>query len=238
MKPVTHTSSWTRSVGAPWEIYRVETYRGVVDVYTKAGDTGVYSSLLALIPDFGVGWVILTAADTLGHAGFGKSIIANLIVDSFVPAFEIAAKDEAASNFAGTYKATNGLNSSIALVTDGLPGLGVQSWISNGTDMFEAYFDLSGGRPEGVSLIIRLYPTNLLREKQQTFRAIAELQGLESSATNSGVFTGSSCDAWISMDGKSYGNVAVDEFLFQFDDYGRAVSMEPRTFRITLKKVV
>ena len=55
MKPVTHTSSLTSSVGAPWEIFRMKIPRGVVDLYTKGGDIGVYSSLLVLVPDYDVG---------------------------------------------------------------------------------------------------------------------------------------------------------------------------------------
>jgi hypothetical protein len=142
MKPVTHTASLMFSVGAPWEIFRVETSRGVVDLYTKSGNIGVYAGLLVLVPDYDFGWVILSAADRSSTANTGLHIMTSLIADAFLPAVEAAAKDEAAAAFAGTYKATNGLNSSISIVTDGFPGLGVQSWISNGTDAFASLTSL------------------------------------------------------------------------------------------------
>jgi len=234
MKPVTHTSSVMFSVGAPWEIFRVETSRGTVDLYTKAGNLGVYASLLVLVPDYDFGWVILSAADNSGTASEGLHIITNLIADAFLPAVEAAAKAEAATVFAGTYKATNGLNSSISIVTDEFPGLGVQSWISNGTDAFGAFLDLSGVPSSQFGVSVRLYPTNLLQTspRQQAFRAVFEL--LPTRVDDGGVF--SVCGSWGGVDAVYYGDVAIDEFLFHFDEYGRAVSVEPRFLRVILQK--
>jgi len=49
-----HQSSLTSSVGPPWEIVRVETPQGLVDLYTKGGGVGVSSSLL--VYDYDLGW--------------------------------------------------------------------------------------------------------------------------------------------------------------------------------------
>jgi hypothetical protein len=168
MKPVAHTSSLKLSVGAPWEIFRVETPRGVVDVYTKSGGIAAYVSLLVVVPDYDIGWVILTAGRTPGSV---QNIFANSIVDVFLPAAEAAAKDEATAVFAGTYRASGGLNSSIVIVTDGNPGLGVQRLISNGTDVLEAYLEYVGLSSTENSVSVRLYPTNLLQgpPKKQAF---------------------------------------------------------------------
>jgi len=233
MKPVTHTSSLKFSVGAPWEIVRAETPRGVVDIYTKSGSLGVYASLLVLIPDYNFGWVILSAADNPNTAGAGSQILANSIADAFLPAVESAAKDEAAAVFAGNYTATNGLNSSIAIITDGNPGLGVQSWITNGTDVFEAFLSFNGLTSSDISLSIRLYPTNLFQTspKERAFRAVFEF--LPQMLPN-GVF--SDCSSWGGVDAILYGNTALDEFLFHFDEYGKAVSIEPRSLRVILQK--
>jgi hypothetical protein len=222
------------SVGAPWEIFRVETSRGVVDLYTKGGALGVYSSLIVLVPDYDFGWVILSAADTFRTAFIGQDILANSIANVFLPAIEAAAKDEAATAFAGTYKATNGLNSSITIVTDEFPGLGVQHWISNGTDLFDVYLDSVGLTSARNTVSVRLYPTNLLQisPRQLAFRAVFEVLPNEA---RKGAF--SACGSWGGVDGVMYGNVAVDEFVFQFDEYGKAVSVEPKTLRITLQKI-
>ena len=235
MKPVPHTSSLKLSVGSPWEIFRVETPRGVVDLYTKSGNLAVYATLLVLIPDYDLGWVMLSAADTPGTANAGLHIITSLIADVFLPAAEAAAKDEAAAVFGGTYKATNGLNSSISIITDELPGLGIQSLISNGTNMFESYLHSAGLTSDTNGLSVRLYPTNLVQTspRQQAFRAVFEVLPTKE---RSGVF--SSCTSWGGVDAVLYGNVALDEFLFHFDQYGRAVSVEPRFLRVTLQKEV
>ena len=242
MKPVTHTASLTSSVGAPWEIFRVQNSRGVVDLYTKAGDVGVYSSLLVLVPDYDIGWVVLSAADSSGTASTGSRVIADSIAETFIPAFEAAAKDSAAVTFSGTYKATNGLNSSIAIVTDDSPGLGIHSWISNGTDVLANYLAFNGLADARFNANARLYPTNLFQDspKEQAFRAVFEVLPKNATASSSGsggVFS-SSCFTWMSMDGISYGNVAADDFLFHFDEYGSVVSLEPRMFRVALRKVV
>ncbi|KAF2211049.1 hypothetical protein CERZMDRAFT_44215, partial [Cercospora zeae-maydis SCOH1-5] len=61
MKPVTHTASLTYSIGAPWEIVRyVSPSSGkVIDIYTKLGDSGSYSAMLGLIPEFNAGFTYL-----------------------------------------------------------------------------------------------------------------------------------------------------------------------------------
>jgi hypothetical protein len=48
----------------------------------------------------------------------------------------------------------------------------------------------------------------------------------------------SACGSWGGVDAVMYGNVALDEFLFHFDEYGRAVGIEPRMFRVTLQKAL
>lgn len=52
MKPISHTASLTYSVGAPWEVIRyIHPSTGkVTDLYTKLGESGLYSGNLVLIP--------------------------------------------------------------------------------------------------------------------------------------------------------------------------------------------
>jgi hypothetical protein len=61
------------SVGAPWEIWRLQldTPPKVFDVYTKDGGIGRYSSQLALAPDWGVGYIILEADGGTSSEGVG-----------------------------------------------------------------------------------------------------------------------------------------------------------------------
>lgn len=94
MKPTTHTSSLTGSVGRPWEICRLvlpQPDDRVTDIYTKSGSLGLYTSVLALLPDYRVGFVAL-AARKGSHVALD-----GLIADIVLPEFETIARKEADS---------------------------------------------------------------------------------------------------------------------------------------------
>lgn len=61
MKPFTSTSNLRNSVGRPWEVYHYGTLPTdpVVDIYTKTGTVGSYSSYFGLVPSHDVGFAIL-----------------------------------------------------------------------------------------------------------------------------------------------------------------------------------
>ncbi|KAF3352977.1 Brefeldin A resistance protein [Verticillium dahliae VDG1] len=64
LKPTSFTSAWGTSVGAPWEILRLDELLPsgrIVDAYTKGGDIADYASALALVPDLGLAVTIMTA---------------------------------------------------------------------------------------------------------------------------------------------------------------------------------
>ena len=64
LKPVSHTSSLVLTVGRLWEIARQTLsppYEHVTDIYTKTGSENMYNSLIALMPDYNVGFVTLAA---------------------------------------------------------------------------------------------------------------------------------------------------------------------------------
>ncbi|PVH98839.1 beta-lactamase/transpeptidase-like protein, partial [Periconia macrospinosa] len=136
LKPTTHTSSLIGAIGRPWEIFRAtlgpaENNR-VVDLYTKGGNYLGHGANFVLIPDFDIGFVVVMA----GRAGTVPFGISGIIVDHLLPAIEEAARLDADETYAGTYRATNGVNSSLTLATKrDVPGLVIESWISNGTDM-------------------------------------------------------------------------------------------------------
>lgn len=67
-----------------------------VDIYTKSGDIGLYSAMLALDPDHGFGFSILTAGKKTGHV---RDAVGSLLVENFVPALEEAAREEADASY-------------------------------------------------------------------------------------------------------------------------------------------
>ena len=144
MKPVTHTSSLTYSVGVPWEIIRWidPTDNSITDLYTKLGDSGAFGGASVLIPDYGAGFSFLGAHSN----GSLKSSVDNLILDKItetvLPALKAQAAAEAQRKFVGTYVSTDpNLNSSVTIgiseegSTPSSRGLIITSWISNGTNV-------------------------------------------------------------------------------------------------------
>lgn len=223
-----HTSEMHSLVGAPWEIYSIPEPR-TIDLYTKSGDISVYSAMIALSPDHDVGFTIMSSGPSPGGA---TRSVPNLIVQDLISALESAAKEEADHRFSGTYALKNGKNSSITLVTDEGPGLKVTRWINNNEDMLDGVASLMkfGDRSQ---MNMRLQPTGLESPGQISFRAIMTSPTLES--TVKGPFS-LSCMTWVMADSQKYGNVGLDEFLFDVDDDGNAVSLSPRALRVSLPR--
>jgi len=229
MKPRSLLSDPNTAVGAPWEIYRLELSPNnrLADLYTKSGDLPGYSSMFVLAPDWDMGFTVLTA----GTAATANSrILAGLISDTMFQAVEDAAREEADANYSGSYAAADkSLNSSITINTDSTkPGLGVTSWISNGTDMLAS----SVAGPS-----VRLYPSGLVTEleggeMQVGFRAVFEKL---KAGVIGGIF-GTACVTWFGVDSLYWGNVATDEFLVTVGADGKAKSVTPRSLRVDLVK--
>ncbi|KAH7093426.1 beta-lactamase/transpeptidase-like protein [Paraphoma chrysanthemicola] len=225
LQPTSHTSSLIGAVGLAWEIFRAtlgpaENNR-VVDLYTKSGNVGGYGANLVLVPDFGVGFVILSASRR-GRVPFELS---GVIVDHLLPALEEAARVEADEKYAGTYIATNGLNSSVTLsTTAGEPGLSIDSWFSNGTDI--RYDPRIFGAPQHF----QVYPTNIKSKdgSEESWRtSFIALQDV-------GPF--SACPSWVVTDRPTYGVYGVDEFVFHLDGSGKVTALELKALKITLQR--
>lgn len=225
LKPQTHTSSLDYGVGAPWEIISFGDERPT-DLYTKSGDIGLYSSTVVLDPDHDVGFAVLAAGN-----GTHESIamISDIISTTLLPALEQAAKSQADARFSGTYTQPD-TNSSITIATDAGPALVVTSWSNNGTDMLQSYATLTGF-PDPSQMSIRLYPTGLTSPGQIAFRAVMP----PAFPPGIGPFT-SSCITWVTVDSHVYGNIGLDEFVFDVDGNGTAYSISPRVLRTSLTK--
>ncbi|KAG6356379.1 hypothetical protein INS49_015767 [Diaporthe citri] len=198
LKPTSFTSSLIGAVGRPWEIFRA-----VIDAR-----------------DFDVGIVVMMA----GQRGIIATAIAGVIIDELLPALDEAARVQADAAFAGTYTATNGLNSTITLATaPGIPGLSITEWVSNGTDLRRSWL-------QGIENF-QMYPTNIVSKhgKQVSWR----------STYVSVPDTGSpfdACPSWVGIDRPTHGVFGVDEYVFHLGEDGRAWGVEPRALKIVLEK--
>jgi hypothetical protein len=117
--------------------------------------------------------------------------------------------------------------------------LTLESWISNGTDLINAYF--VGTKP-------RLLPTIPLgvdefngknRVVFQPFTSPQALTYYDSVALKQGAmgpFTGQYANMdWLSFGGVTWGGKQFGEMVFELDENGRAMSVELSAFRITLE---
>ncbi|KAJ7588077.1 beta-lactamase/transpeptidase-like protein [Mycena floridula] len=228
MKPHSHTSSFSMSLGAPWEIRRLvlPDENRIIDIYTKSGDLGSYSTLIGLLPDYEVGFSIL-AAGTAPH--LDATTLAGLIGDAFLPSLETAAREEADVNFAGLYTSSI-VNSTIVLNTEsGKPGFGISRWISNGTDMAQTLATFLHGQTSP-----RLYPTNLLSKSSYYFRALFEQPP---AVIDNGPFSfDCTSSSFFMLDSVHYGTIALDDFVFDLDGDGKATSLEARALRLALER--
>ncbi|RSL85883.1 hypothetical protein CEP51_003100 [Fusarium floridanum] len=255
LKPISNTPDSHFSVGMPWEIRRIEipsvpgtssktSGTRLVDLYTKNGGVGAYSAQMALSPDHGLGFMVTLAGrppiSGPDRRALEMNIINEMVTDVMIPAFEAATAEQAIKNFAGTYVATdNSMEMKIVGLDDHM-GLGVQNWTSENFDLLVAYY-AALSMAESVSSTspranLRLYPVGLHGGGKVAFRGVYGLN------TNESVFGSrdepwlGGCGAWAGVGEPPYGNVGLDDFVFDVDEDGRATAITARGARKTLQR--
>ncbi|KAL9947438.1 hypothetical protein ACHAP6_005776 [Verticillium nonalfalfae] len=249
LKPTSFTSGWGTSVGAPWEILRLDKLvpsGRIVDAYTKGGDIADYASALALVPDLGLAVTIMTAGPEMLPA----SILLSRVFEGLVPALEAAARDEARRRYAGIYE-DEATGSRIVLSVDEEgqgEGLLLTEWVMRG---FNVLANLHRYSVRGIN------DTETPPREGQTLRlfpALVEMNGGTTEAWRAAVppFTDDeaekldeelawrdgTCLSWLLADRATYNYLAVDHFdLIVGDDGGReAVAIRPRAFALELAR--
>lgn len=239
LKPVSGTSTFGRDMGAPWEILRstnLTTDGRIVELYTKGGDDGSYHSKLCLIPDYDLVVTVLTAGPEADFT-FSFSLLSRLL-STLLPAIEQAGKEEATLSVVGTYT-DSATNSSLTLYLDDGPGMGMSGWTVRGRDVLDVYANISG--MPGVSVVPRLYPTNLQPNGQSAWRAVFDTGTAEENAEFDAMFAwpGQSCQTWANMDRFQYGFNGIDDFVFTMDEQAggpSAISLFNRGFRVNMTR--
>ncbi|KAL4909606.1 beta-lactamase/transpeptidase-like protein [Aspergillus multicolor] len=245
MKPNSHTSSLSISVGSPWEILRTKSQisRGrVVDLYTKSGSINQYNSLLVLIPDYSIALSILTAGP---DSAVVMDAASEIVLQGLIPALEDQMIHEACKTLYGTYESADQSNNSsltIAMSADG-DGLQVQRWTSRGVDFLAVIQDYAS-RTGSLPVKVRLQATNLeyppnipgkdFKSRRVAYRAVFEKDTSQHQLQNR-IMDQSAL--WSSIDTPTYGGIAVDQFIVHLNSSGSAVAIEPRVLRDMLHKV-
>lgn len=239
MKPHSHTSAWSLSVGAPWEIMRTrsEISSGrAIDMYTKSGTMGLYTSILILIPDFNIAVPILAAGS---DAAIAVTVATETVIQSFLPVLEQVARIQTERKLAGTYAPSNSTsNSTLVLdVDDKTPGLLIKQWTSNGADVLSAV-GLFAQRQGRQLRAVTLYPMNLEdqdgkggKTTRHAFRALIETAVAGGDGDDVPRVEDPNAVQWELLDAFQYGGIGLEEFVFEIDEEGAAVAVEPRVMR-------
>ncbi|KAI0106482.1 putative penicillin-binding protein [Nemania sp. FL0031] len=241
MKPKSHTSSLFASVGGPWEIWRTKsqiTSGRAVDLYTKSGSVGEYTSQLILLPDFGVSLSVLVAGSSRGPV---VTIATEIVLQSLIPVLENVTISEACDKICGTYESSlPNMNSSIAIAADAT-GLYLDRWVNRGVDIkavVNAYAIGTGSSPVRA---VRIQATNLQDSSniaegghQVAYRISFDMSSED--MTGPPRILDPNAHQWTSTDSPIYGGIGIDDFVVHFDTNGTAVMIEPRVTRDTLQR--
>ncbi|KAK8041068.1 beta-lactamase/transpeptidase-like protein [Apiospora phragmitis] len=242
LKPAILTSDLREGVSYPWGVKRIplssSSSSRITDAYNKAGSINTYQSLIILLPDYDVGIAALLAGGWPGNANWD---MADAIGATLVPALEEAARAEADAAYAGTYSSDSSsasVNSTLVLSTEsGRPGLGIDRWVSNGTDMVPVAIRYTlNYNVTGPSL--RLYPAGLEKRnddgsRKVAFKAMIQDRGATDHAAD--MFS-TNCGTWVGQTTAVYASMPLDQFVFHLDAGGGVKSIESLALRAVLDK--
>lgn len=253
-KPWAHTAVWQQAVGLAWEIARWPVDDRIVDVYTKQGDlgmlrifmhtteqcsltfsAGLYHSRFAIIPDYDIGVLVLTAGS--GDAPAQSALFETVLTD-LIPGLDATARSQAETNLAGIYASSDPeVNTTLTLTTEpSLPGLKLTSFVSNSTDVLHTLF---AGLRKSPNPDVRLYPTELVRKnadgtQTRKYNIVANSPDVKYPDS---LVEALNCVSWQLVDSTVYGAIGIDEVWIETDDSGKAVGVEVRAFGAKMEKV-
>jgi len=234
LKGGSRTGSPWSEYGMPWEVVYSNTLAPdghVVPVITKGGALAGYFSTTIILPDYALAANILVA----GAAGANR-YLRDTIISQLVPWAHSHTFLQTTARLTGTYSAlpTSGINTTITLTaTPTLPGLGVEAFISNGTDMkafVESFYQYYAGLPTPGRVEFRLLPTGIGRVWRMSVNFTPLKENKEEAVWSRACFT--DIDVW------AYAGESVSEFVFLEKEGGvGAVGVELPAFRISLIKL-
>ncbi|KAI1122379.1 beta-lactamase/transpeptidase-like protein [Nemania abortiva] len=245
LRPVTLSSDPTSSVGSPWGVRRLSlsqnsTYQ-FATTFNKLGSIGKYSALLALIPDFDIGFAITAAGELPASLVLD---IADTLSSTYLPTIQGIARYQANVTYSGTYVSENtNLNSTLTITVDAeKPGLGVGPWVSNSTNLMGLVVALGQNITQDfwpdIQPSVRLYPSGLWDAKPDGgrrvgFKAVFEDLSLPVAAR---AYT-TDCSSWVGVAGVMYGSQPLDGFVFDIDPNGKVLAVENSALRNRMIKV-
>jgi hypothetical protein len=175
-------------------------------------------------PDHDIGFAVLNAGP---GPGFPEQIpvLTELILGTWLPAAEVAAREEAHIKFAGLYAGPNNSSITLSLRPD-RPGLVISGWLLNGIDLLQVL----GMGTGGTGLSAQLYPTDIGNAKAMKLPFRATLQVVRGSTppafAKQPQYLRPCSTAFLEIDTQRYGGLALDEFVIEIGRDGVAASLE------------
>ncbi len=234
--PTSFSGSIDTFYAMPWEIFRVRTNEVMEELkstrpltfVTKGGTLPGYSSIIIMVPEYGIGITILVA-------GNAKALvdIREIVVKEIVSFAEEAAMAELRARYVGTYEDERS-NSSITLAQSDKYGLTVTRWISNGVDTlvgFAGIYEQFGGL-----WVMHVLPTLLFNDEDkqegERWRLLPQKVASEQERTGGSVWDNFCASDW---DIIRYAGKPFNEIVFQGGEHhGSSESVQLSGFRSTL----
>lgn len=245
LRPATFTSSWSATVGAPFEMYRVDGVtpdRRIVDVFTKGGDIIDYHSIVALLPEFGVAVTVLAAGPETDSTF--PSLLLSQTLQTLIPALDQAARSETKTRFVGEY-VDEATGSRLVVGQDRGPGLVLTDWVMRGVEVLpnlDRYAIPQPNSPDAKPRFssARLYPSGLETGRRAAWRAALPIMTDAQARLIDGMaaWKDAHCVGWLGQDRKTYNYVSMDHFEFVFGEDGEeATAIRARGFDVELTRV-
>lgn len=257
LKPNAFTGSPHSFVGMPWEIFRPESLlphdpSQTLTFYAKSGGAYGYRSHVALLDSHGVGLVLMTAGDISVLTYLYDAMLA-----TFVPAVDLAARQEAETSLVGSFaslsacessnstkpcvEATLALNETLELTSLTRDGSDIQGAIS------ELWLVTVGAQLAPIVPTFRFFPTgDVIAEEadggtvtKEAWRIFFETDVPDSKTGLPGQgISAQECNGWMLHDWMHYGSEPLDRMLVVRDEDGIVLGFEFPFLRSGLLKRV
>ncbi|RPA84519.1 beta-lactamase/transpeptidase-like protein [Ascobolus immersus RN42] len=243
-------------VGNPWEIVRgnilKKTPKRITDVYAKDGGVIGYTSRVGIIEDYGIGFIVMSAAASGGEKLVNA--LSEAVIGSFIDVVEDETKKEAKKNgYVGDFGNGDGKKGVSLRVEEGSEGgLVVTGFTDGKANMLDATVAYSKGGKSGSDFEFRLFPSGIVSKDPKTGEELEEWRLLSQPKSkkvdngrkgkggfklpSSGVYDGyEECVTWATQDNVSYGGEGLERVIFTKKD-GKVVKVELPAYRIQAQR--
>ncbi|KAI9750660.1 MAG: hypothetical protein M4579_006373 [Chaenotheca gracillima] len=248
LKPSSMTPSLNAYVGFPWEIVRASLLpdypEKITDIYAKDGGVPGYYSRFALIDEYGIGFNVLVAGDTLALNQIVEALLA-----TFIPVIEKTTREEANTTYSGLYTNDTSPGANLTLSIDDGPGLKIDGLYRNGSEILSTLqtvrsqslgFPATDTPPDSRLLATGMTHTEGDEEKEE-WRLMLTITDGEAPKSSSGLPSrgvydvDKTCLAWQLADNLYYGGLSLERFVI-VKKGGKVVRVEMPALRTAVEK--